>query len=148
MFPFLQDLNGTLLGQILLIVGGILVLWAGAEGMVKGASQTALRFGMRPMLVGATVVAFGTSAPEWLVSMIATAEGSTGMAVGNIIGSNVANLTIVLGVTTLILSLAVKPATLRRELPYVLVAELVFMFLIYDGELSFTDGIWLSVVFV
>jgi len=148
MFPFLESIAATQLGQILAIVLGVVVLWAGAEGMVKGASQLALRLGMRPMLVGATVVAFGTSAPEWVVSVFSEQHGAPNMALTNIIGSNVANLTIVLGLAAAIIVLPVRSRTLRQELPFVLIGELLFVALVYDGSLSTLDGVWLFACFL
>jgi cation:H+ antiporter len=95
---------------------------------------------MSPMLVGATVVAFGTSAPEWLVTVFAQIGDAPSMALTNILGSNVANLSLVLGLTTFILPLIVRKNVLVRELSYVLVAEAFFLWLVYDQRLSSTDG--------
>ena len=100
------------------------------------------------MLVGATVVAFGTSAPEWLVTVFAEAGGAPDMALTNILGSNVANLSLVLGMTTLILPLAVRKNVLVRELSYVLIAELFFLGIVWDQQLTATDGLLLFGLFV
>ncbi|PIE22409.1 MAG: hypothetical protein CSA62_12400 [Planctomycetota bacterium] len=147
MVPFPPALLHSLLGQIVLILGGILVLWFGAESTVRSASRLALRLGMSPMLVGATVVAFGTSAPEWLVTVFAQTNGAPDMALTNILGSNVANLSLVLGLTTLILPLAVRRSVLIAELSYVLIAELVFLGLAWNLELTATDGLLLFGLF-
>ncbi len=122
--------------EIVMIVAGLIGLYIGAEGLVKGASSLTLRLGITPLVVGLTVVSFGTSAPELLVSLL----GSDDVAVGNILGSNVANLALILGAAALIKPVEVKARAVRRELPIMLAATLLFVALIVDGELSQLDG--------
>lgn len=148
MFPFPDFILASLAGQILMILGGVLILWFGAEATVRSASRLALRFGMSPMLVGATVVAFGTSAPEWLVTVFAQIGDAPAMALTNILGSNVANLSIVLGLTTAILPLAVRKNVLVREMSYVLLAEAFFLWIVYDQWLAPRDGLLLFAMFI
>ena len=115
--------------DILMLAVGLAALIGGAWLVVHGASRLALRFGVSPALVGATVVAFGTSAPEFLVSVLASAEGASGLAVGNVIGSNVANVALVLGLGAVLGTLRVRRQLLQWELPVLGVATaLVVLF--------------------
>jgi cation:H+ antiporter len=120
------------LGLVLLLVGG--------EFVVRGAGRLALAAGLRPLVVGLTVVAFCTSAPELAASVTAAVAGSPGLAVGNVLGSNVANLGLVLGVAALIRPVAVRSTVLLRELPVMLGASLLLVLLGWDGSLSRLDG--------
>lgn len=131
----------SLLGLISLMVGGGLFLWLGAELLVAGSSRIAMRCGVSPFLIGATIIAFGTSAPELVVSFLAHWNGDSAMSFGNLLGSNVCNLALVLGVTALLLPVRVRSRTLRRELPLVLGAEVLFAILAFDGDLTLGDGI-------
>ena len=125
---------------VAIVVGFALVLW-GADRFVLGASATARNLGVSPLLIGLTVVAFGTSAPEILVSVVAAWEGQPGLAVGNAIGSNIANVGLVLGTTALITPLTVHSETLRREFPILFVTMLVALALLADGFLGLLDGL-------
>lgn len=122
---------------------GLIGLYFGAEWMVGGASRLAVNIGIRPIVVGLTVVAFGTSSPELAVSLIAVFEESDGIAIGNIIGSNIANIGLILGVSALVSPLKVDPNVLRRELPIMAVVSMVFVGLLYDGVVDFWDGVFL-----
>ncbi len=93
---------------------GLLGLYAGAEWLVRGASHLALLFGIKPIVVGLTVVAFGTSSPELVVSLSAVLKKSEGLAIGNIIGSNIANIGLVLGLSALVSPLKIELSLLRR----------------------------------
>ncbi len=141
-------LTATLPGLLVLIALGGAAVWLGAELLVAGASALALRMGLTPFLVGATVVAFGTSAPELIVSVLAHIDGRTGISLGNVLGSNVCNLTLVLGGTVMLMPMRIRGWTLRRELPLVLAGEAMFAFLALDGTLSLGDGILLLAAFV
>jgi cation:H+ antiporter len=101
----------------------------------------ALSFGVRPLVVGLTVVAFATSMPELLVSLFAAIRGSSSMAAGNIIGSNIANVGLILGTAALIAPVAVARTTLVREVPIMIAASLGLYFVAFDGELSFWNGV-------
>lgn len=127
--------------EIGLIVAGLMLLYAGAEGLVKGASSLALRLGITPIIVGLTVVAFGTSAPELVVGLFGTDD----VAVGNILGSNVANLALILGASALIRPIEVKSRAVRRDLPIMVAATLIFMAVLANGTLARSDGIILLV---
>ena len=120
-----------------MVIAGLLALYAGAEGMVKGSSALALRLGITPFIVGLTVISFGTSAPELLVSIL----GTDGIAVGNVLGSNVANLALILGVTALIQPVDVQPRTLRRDIPIMVGATVLFLAVAIDGTLTRIDGL-------
>jgi cation:H+ antiporter len=127
------------------VVLGLVLLYYGAEWLVKGASELAIRFGISPLMVGLTVVAFGTSAPELVVSLKANLEGSGGMAIGNVVGSNICNIALVLGVGAVIFPLAIQKQVIRREVPVLLVATSVFLFMIRDGFLGRVES---AVLFV
>ena len=111
---------------------GLLGLYFGAEWLVKGASSLALQLGVKPVVVGLTIIAVGTSSPELVVSMIAAVGKSQGLALGNIIGSNIANVGLVLGVSAMIAPLRVDSSVLRREMPVMLGVSLVFLAMLYD----------------
>lgn len=119
-----------------MVVAGLVALYLGAEGLVKGASSSALRLGITPLVIGLTVVSFGTSAPELLVGLLGTDD----IAVGNILGSNVANLALILGSASLIRPIAIKSRAVRRDMPVMVAATVLFMILISDGVLSRIDG--------
>ena len=138
----------TLTGQIALLVFGGLAVWFGAELLVRHSSRLAKRLGFSPFIIGATVVAFGTSAPEWVVSFTAQLEGKSGISLGNIIGSNVANIALVLGITAALMPIRVRSRTLYQELPIVLAAEFLFFWLGSDGTLDSTDALILGLAFV
>jgi cation:H+ antiporter len=133
-----------LLGFIL-VFAGLLLLYYGAESLVTGSSRLALSFGVRPLVVGLTVVAFATSMPELLVSLFAVVRGSSAMAAGNIIGSNIANIGLILGIAALIAPVAVARSTLVREVPIMFAASLGVYLFAFDGVLGFFDGLMLFV---
>jgi len=128
----------TALGALLL--GLVLLIWS-ADQFISGAIDSARRLGLSPMLIGLTLVAFGTSAPEVLVSVVAAITGAGDIAVGNAIGSNIANLGLVLGVTALIAPLVVARPTRRLELPLLAVVTLVAWLLFIDDHLGLGDGL-------
>jgi cation:H+ antiporter len=113
-----------------LILIGIAFLYFGADGLVRGAADMALRFGLSPLVVGLTVVSFATSMPEAVSSFTAQFTGRGAIALGNILGSNIANVGLVLGLTALIRPLPVKPITWKRECPTMLLALLIFVLLL------------------
>ena len=129
--------------KIAVIVGFVLLAW-GADRTVIGASATARNFGVSPLIIGLTIVGFGTSAPEMLVSGVAAWEGNTGLSIGNALGSNITNIALVLGVTAMVAPLVVKSDTLRREIPILLAVTLLAYVLMSDGELGRLDGILLA----
>lgn len=136
-----------LLPSILFFVG-LLVLYFGAEGLVQGASSIALQYGIRPVVVGLTVVALGTSMPEFLVNFFAVASGEASLALGNIIGSNISNIALILGSCAVLLPLTVTPEILRREYPIMLGVMVLFYVCALDGLIGTGDGIVMVSVLV
>ncbi len=132
----------------LLCLAGIALLYFGAEWLVRGASSIARRLDVRPVIVGLTVVAFATSAPELIVSIVAGLKHQGDIVLGNILGSNVANVGLVLGLAALVRPLRVERALIRREVPVAIGAALLFMGLCWDGQLSRIDGAILLAVFL
>jgi len=124
----------------LLFAGGLAGLVVGAELLVRGASRLALAFGISPLVVGLTVVAFGTSSPELAVTVGAAAGGNTDIAVGNVVGSNVFNVLVTLGLSALITPLFVDAQIVRQEVPIMLGASLLLLVLGLDGRLDAIDG--------
>ncbi len=122
--------------EIGMILAGIVLLFVGAEGLVKGASALALKLGITPIIIGLTVIAFGTSAPELVVGLV----GSDDVAVGNILGSNIANLALILGVAALIHPIEVKHRAVRHDLPIMLGVTILFILLAINGSLSRLNG--------
>lgn len=132
--------NQLLVFSLALVVGLAILIWS-ADRFVEGAVSTALNLGMTPMLVGLTVVAFGTSAPELIVSAMAALQGSSNLAVGNAVGSNIANIALVLGLTTLFSAIPIKLGILKVELPTLLIATALATLVIMDGTVTFDDGL-------
>jgi cation:H+ antiporter len=124
----------------LLFVGGLVFLVIGANLLVRGASKLALSFGISPLVVGLTVVAFGTSAPEVAVSVGAVLDGKTDIAIGNVVGSNIFNVLFILGVSALITPLIVNVQLIRQEVPIMIGISLLLLLLSLDGTLSLIDG--------
>jgi cation:H+ antiporter len=130
-----------MLANILLIIAGLVLLIWGADRFVHGAAATARNLGIAPLMIGLTVVAFATSAPEILVSVVAALQGEPGLAFGNAIGSNIVNIGLVLGMTAMIRTIRLESATLRREMPALLAVSLLTVSLFLDTFLSRIDGI-------
>lgn len=122
-----------------IITGFILLIWS-ADRFIIGAAATARNFDVPPLIIGLTIVGFGTSAPEMMVAGFAAYDGSPAMAIGNALGSNIANITLVLGVAALITPLDVHSRIVKKELPILLVATLMALALLRDGTLSRLDG--------
>ncbi|BBB27274.1 calcium/sodium antiporter [Amphritea japonica] len=125
---------------IALLVGFIILVWS-ADRFVIGAAGTAKNFGMSPMLIGLTVVSFGTSAPEILVSVMASTTGAGSLAVGNALGSNIANIGLVLGITALVAPLPVKSKVLKQEIPLLLAITFLAGGVLYDLYLGRIDSV-------
>ncbi|WP_437875922.1 calcium/sodium antiporter [Sorangium sp. So ce513] len=122
------------------LVLGAMFLYFGAEWLVKGSAGLALAFGLRPLVVGLTVVAYGTSAPELTVSLAAVIEGRGAIALGNAVGSNVANLGLILGLTALISPPRVEGGLIWREIPFLVGTAAVVPLLLVDGSMSRLEG--------
>jgi len=123
-----------------IIVGLIFLVW-GADRFVDGASGIAANMGISPLLIGLTIVGFGTSAPEILVSIVSAWQGNPGIAVGNAIGSNITNIALVLGVTAIIAPISIHSNILRREYPVMILIMFIGLLLLIDGHLGIVDGI-------
>ncbi|GIU01927.1 sodium:calcium antiporter [Shewanella morhuae] len=123
------------------ILGGFIILTLGAEALVRGASSIALRLGITPLIIGLTIVAFGTSAPELAVSVKSALAGNSGIALGNVIGSNIANIGLILAITALIRPIQVQSQVVKRDIPLMILASMLFWGLLLDGELSLIDGV-------
>ncbi len=123
-----------------IIVGFALLVW-GADRFVIGAAATARNLGVPTIIIGLTIVGFGTSAPEMLVSGVAAWQGNPGLAVGNAIGSNITNIALILGATALVTPLAVSSQILKREMPILLGIMALGFFLLVDGYLGLLDGV-------
>lgn len=129
--------------HVLLFVVGLTTLTLGADWLVTGASRVATRHGVSPLMVGLTIVAFGTSAPELVVSTAASFQGKGGLAVGNIMGSTVANVGLIVGIGALIRPIEVHQRLLQRETPLLVFVLLIVMVLSFNGELGRLDGVLL-----
>lgn len=127
--------------DVALIVAGLVLLIWGADRFVHGASAAARNMGIAPLLIGLTIVAFATSAPEILVSVVAASQGEPGLAFGNAIGSNIVNIGLVLGLTAVVRPIPLESATLRREMPALLAVSLLTVSLFLDSRLSRPDGV-------
>ncbi|KKR14896.1 MAG: K+-dependent Na+/Ca+ exchanger family protein, partial [Candidatus Falkowbacteria bacterium GW2011_GWA2_39_24] len=140
---------------ILLIILGLGILIAGAEGLVRGASSLAKRIGISSLVIGLTVVAFGTSMPELTVNIFAALRGAPDIAIGNIVGSNIANILLILGIAALIYPLTVKKSTAYKEIPLALLAIVILFVMgndiLFDqnsaNALTRTDGLTLIGIF-
>jgi cation:H+ antiporter len=136
--------------EILAIAAGFVLLTWSADRFVVGASAVAWNLNVSPLIIGLTIVSLGTSAPEIIVSGMAAWQGNAGLAVGNVIGSNVINTALILGITALIMPLNVHSSIVKRELPVLLLIMGFVLLLIFDGTLGFKDGLLLlaGMVFV
>ena len=122
--------------NILLLVVGFVILIKGADFFVDGASSTARNFKVSKMLIGLTIIAFGTSAPEFAISMQSLAKGSTDMLLGNVIGSNIMNILLILGVAAVIHPIKIKENTIKRELPFCMLISTLLVVLFLDNKLT------------
>lgn len=127
-----------------LILGGLIALFFGAEWLVRGSSSLAVRLGVTPLLVGLTVVAFGTSAPELIVSCVAASKGQGGMAVGNVVGSNIFNIGVILGLSAMVCPLRVQLQIIKFDTPVMIGTALLFLLFFRDGQIA----LWESLVFL
>jgi len=129
-----------MLVNMLEVIGGLALLIWGADRLVHGAAAGARTLGVPPLMIGLTIVAFATSAPEILVSVVAALRGEPGLAFGNAIGSNIVNIGLVLGITAMLRPIKLRSATLRREMPALLAVSLLTVSLFLDTFLSRIDG--------
>ncbi|WP_322803185.1 calcium/sodium antiporter [Vibrio alfacsensis] len=130
----------------LLIVGLVLLVWS-ADKLVFGSAALARNVGISPLVIGMTILAMGSSAPEMMVSATAAWDGKTDTAVGNVLGSNIANIALILGITALIKPLSISSAVIRRELPLMIAVTVLAGILLWDNHLGFYEGVLLFVLF-
>lgn len=135
------------MAYLYLIVGLAIFIFSG-DFLVKGGVQIANYLKIPKLIIGLTVISIGTSAPELFVSMGAALNGSSDMSVGNVVGSNIANIGLILGITTLILPMAIAKETSRLNMPILIIISVIFWLLAYDGILSLFDGLVLIVLLV
>ena len=130
----------------LLIVGLVLLVWS-ADKLVFGSAAIARNVGISPLVIGMTILAMGSSAPEMMVSATAAWDGKTDTAVGNVLGSNIANIALILGITALIKPLSISSAVIRRELPLMIAVTVLAGILHWNSHLGFYEGVLLFVLF-
>ena len=141
--------------SIVLLIAGLAILISGAESLVRGASSISKRAGIPPIVIGLTIVAFGTSAPEFVVNVFSAFQGTTDLALGNIIGSNIANILLILGISALVVDLKVQENTTWKEIPFAFLAMLTVFIMTNDkiinggaeNVLTRTDGLILLIFF-
>lgn len=127
--------------DILWLTAGLGALYVGAEWLVGASAKLAVRLGITPLVVGLTVVAFGTSSPELFVSYQFNSEGFSDMAVGNVVGSNICNIGLILGLSALLYRLSVKSILVMRDMPCLLLSSLIFVGMIWDGRVDRWEGL-------
>ncbi|MDD5103849.1 MAG: calcium/sodium antiporter [Candidatus Peribacteraceae bacterium] len=145
-----------MLFAVLFLIIGFVLLVKGADWLVDGASAIAKRFGISDLAIGLTIVAFGTSAPELIVNIVASAQGNSDIAIGNVLGSNIANILLILGVSAMIAPVVVQRSTVRKEIPFSLLAAVLLFVMANDAlvdgythsELSRSDGLALLGFFI
>lgn len=135
--------------QLLLLAVGFVMLVKGADAFVEGAAGIAEKFGIPQLVIGLTIVAMGTSAPEAAVSITAALKGNAAITIGNVVGSNILNVLVILGITSVIVSVAVARSTVRIEIPYMLVITLLLLVLGFSGnKIVFWEGVILWAAFL
>lgn len=130
-----------MLTSLLWLIAGVGLLTYGADRLVAGSSAIALRTGISPLLIGLTIVAFATSSPELLVSIVAALQGKSSIAIGNVVGSNIANIALVLGAAAIIYPVKAESKVLKREMPYMVGAVAFLYVLMYNDMITRTEGI-------
>jgi cation:H+ antiporter len=132
----------------LFIILGLVGLYFGGEWLITGSSRTALRLKVSPVVIGLTIVAVGTSMPELVVGISAALQGNSGIALGNVIGSNIANVGLILGLVAMLRLITVKDSLVKREIPIMILVSILSGLLLLDGEVSRIDGLLLLIGFV
>ena len=133
-------MNMEIIKQLAILIVGFALLVKGADLFVDGASGIAKKFGISELIIGLTIVAMGTSAPEAAVSIAAAAKGSAGISIGNVIGSNIMNIFIILGVVAAITPLKIERSTIRYEMPFTITVTVLFVLMGRDGLITRVDG--------
>ncbi len=135
----------SILVSILFLIGGTLLLYFGAEGLVTGSSSMAFRMKVTPLVVGLTIVAFGTSSPELVVSISAALKGNSPMAIGNVIGSNICNIALILGISALIRPIKVNVKVIQTDITLMIAATILLIILMLDNKIQRIDGVILTI---
>jgi cation:H+ antiporter len=120
----------------LALILGLVVLYFGAQALVKGGAELALRLGLKPLVIGLTVMAFGTSSPEMVVSIQAAMTGNGALSIGNVVGSNICNIALILGLCALVTPLTATSQVIRREVPIMIGVSVVTVLMLLDGHLA------------
>ena len=136
-----------LINATLVIIGIIAVLW-GADRLTDGAVSLAQRIGISEMIIGLTVVALGTSAPELCISLVSAFKGSTGLAVGNVVGSNIFNTLLIVGIAAMVTPITISRHTVKKDIPFAILASIMLIFIGLDGQISRLDAAILLLVFI
>ena len=134
--------------HVLMLIGGFGALWFGAEWLVRGAARIATDMGVSPVVIGLTLVSLGTSAPELVVGIVAALEDRTGLLIGNVMGSNLANIGLILGATAVIRPLAVADRVISRDVPIMVLVTIFIFPLVLDNAVVLGDGLILLVVLI
>ena len=130
--------------DLILIIAGLAFLFYGGDFLVTGSVRLARSLKISPFVIGATVIAFGTSAPELAVAILAALDGTSELAMGNVIGSNIANVGLVLGLTALICPMSIAPDRLKRESPPLLLASLLILYIAWNLEINRYEGLFMA----
>ena len=132
--------TGSMALNVALLVAGVIVVLKGADWLTDGAVDIASRFGVSQMVIGLTIVAMGTSMPEFCVSMVSAVKGTPDLAVGNVVGSNIFNTLLIVGCSALVAPIAVKPSSVRRDMPFAVGASLLMLVFCLDGTIGRADA--------
>ena len=138
--------NNMLLNTVFIVLGIILVLW-GADRMTEGSVALAERFNVSQLTIGLTIVAMGTSLPEFCVSLVSALKGTPDLAVGNIVGSNIFNALLIVGLAAMVTPINITLTTVRKDIPFALVASVLLMMMCFDGKISRLNGAILLAMF-
>lgn len=134
--------------EFILLIVGLALIVKGADFLISGSAKLSRNLGIEPIFIGMTVVAFGTSLPEFVVSLFDSLTESGGdIGLGNIIGSNIANIALILGLTAMIKPISIGKDTLKKDIPVVLIISIIAYLMLLDGQVDFLDGIILVVIF-
>ncbi len=134
--------------QLFILIFGFLLLVKGADFFVDGSSKIAKKFGISELIIGLTIVAMGTSAPETAVSIVAALKGTADISIGNVVGSNILNILIILGISATIRTIKVGKTTIKYEIPFMIAISALLLLLGLDGTIDFKDGIILWLLFI
>ena len=132
--------------NIVLFIAGIAFLYFGGEGLVKGSSRLARSLGINPVVIGLTIVAFGTSAPEFVVTIIAVLRGSNDLVIGNIVGSNISNIGLILAISALISPLIIQMRLIKIEVPIMIILSIILYLLAFNLTIGLFEGMLILVI--